>query len=129
MRPAAVGQKCPACARQPRSALAIGKPRHYVVAGSAGLAAAIAGGLALLLIRGGIGYGGILLPALLGYGIGRIVRWGAQHQTHRNFQVMAVTFGVIGGVLAGGGLALVNNPFGLLGVAAGGYFALRGLQR
>ena len=127
MRQAAVGQKCPRCARVPRSALAMGKPVHYLKGGAAGLAVALAGGFALM-ATGRFGVGSIFLPALLGFGVGRAVSWGAQRQTHRNFEIMAVVLGALGGVLAGGGLAVVNRPFSLLGVAAAGYLALRGLR-
>lgn len=129
MRQAAVGQKCPRCARVPRRAQALGKPIHYVKGGGAGLVVAVVGGFVLGFTRGAIGFGGILLPALLGFGVGRTVSWGAQRQTHRNFEILAVVLGVIGGILAGGGLAVVNRPFALLGVAAAGYFARRGLHR
>ena len=134
VRPAAVGQKCPACARQPRTALAMGKPKHYLVGGGAGLVVAVAGGLLLAMARSGFGYGTVILPALLGFGVGTVVRWGAQHQTHRNFQILAAVLGVLGGLLAGGlisaGLvAILNRPFALLGAAAAGYFAVRGLVR
>ncbi len=129
MRQAAVGQKCPRCARVPRSALAIGKPVHYIKGGAAGLAVAAAGGFAIALLRGGFGYGRILLPALLGFGVGRAVSWGAQRQTHRNFEILAVVLGVLGGVVAGGGLLIVNRPFAILGAVAAGYFAFRGLHR
>lgn len=128
MRPAAVGQKCPSCARQPRSALAVGKPQHYVKGGLAGLAVAVAGGLVLSQALGRIGFGGIILPALLGYAVGRAVRWGAQHQTHRNFEVLAISLAVVGAVVAGGGVAIVGRPFALLGVAFAGYTAWRALH-
>jgi hypothetical protein len=127
MRPAAVGQKCPSCARQPRSALAVGKPEHYLKGGGAGLVVAVAGGLLLSIALGRVGFGGIILPALLGFGVGRAVRWGAQHQTAQPFRVLAGVLGAFGGVLAGGGLAVLGAPFALLGVAAAAYFAIRGL--
>lgn len=127
MRQAAVGQKCPRCARLPRSAKAMGKPIHYVKGGGAGLAVALAGGL-LLMATGRFGFGSIFLPALLGFGVGKAVAWGAQRQTHRNFEMMAIALGVLGGFLAGGGLVIINRPFSLLGVAAAGYMALRGLR-
>lgn len=132
MRQAAVGQKCPRCARVPRRAMALGKPVHYVKGGGAGLAVAVAGGLLLAFAFGairGIGFGGIILPSLLGFGVGRAVSWGAQRQTHRRFEIMAVVLGVLGGVLARGGLAILGDPFAILAAAAAGYFALRGLHR
>lgn len=128
MRQAAVGQKCPSCAKLPRGALATGKPIHYVKGGLAGLGVAVVGGLAAAMLLSYVGFGGIIFPALLGFGVGRAVGWGAQRQTHRRFEIMAVVLGVLGGVIAGGGPFILNRPFALLGAVAAGYFALRGLR-
>lgn len=129
MRQAAVGQKCPACARLPKRARGLGKPVHYVKGGLAGLAVALVGGVAAFFLLGAVRFGGgIIVPGLLGFGVGRAVGWGAARQTHRRFEIMAVVLGVLGGFIAGGGLAVIGRPFALLGVAAAGYFALRGLR-
>ena len=132
MRQAAVGQKCPSCARLPRGARARGKPVHYVKATAAGLGLALIGGYLLWVLRSQIGFGAILLPALLGFGVGKAVGWGAQRQTQQPFAAMAVGFAVLGvvayPVLAGVLPALLRSPFSLLGVAAAGWFALRGLR-
>lgn len=128
MRQSAVGQKCPSCARMPRSARALGKPIHYVKAVGAGLAAAAAGGLVVGELLAMVRFGSILLLAMLGYGVGRAVGWGAQRQTSRPFAVIAVTLGTAAALLAGGPRLLTLNVFALLGVAAAGYFAWRGLQ-
>ena len=137
MRQAAVGQKCPRCAKLPRSALAAGKPVHYVKGGLAGLVTAVVGGAATFLLLGYIRFGTLILMGLLGLGIGRAVGWGAQRQTHRRFEIMAVALGVLGGLIAAGvpltvlaGQAgnLVRAPFLLLGIALAGYMALRGLR-
>ena len=132
MRQSAVGQKCPGCARLPRGARALGKPQHYVKATAAGLAVAVVGGYLLWQLRSQIGFGAILLPALLGFAVGKAVGWGAQRQSQQPFGGMAVAFAVVGVVLfpllAGALPLLVRNPFSLLGVAASGYFALRGLR-
>ena len=128
MRTAPVGQKCPSCARLPRAARARGKPAHYVKAIAAGAAVAVVGGLLLNQLLGAVRFGGILLPALLGFGVGRAVGWGAQRQSQQPFPALAIGLAVIGAVLAGGGLAIVGRPFALLGAAAAGYFALRGLN-
>ncbi|MDP9405715.1 MAG: hypothetical protein M3O86_03815, partial [Actinomycetota bacterium] len=77
MRQSAVGQKCPRCARLPRSARALGRPVHYLKAGVAGLAVAVVGGLALNAALGRVGFGSVILPGLLGFGVGRAVAWGA----------------------------------------------------
>lgn len=128
MRQAAVGQKCPRCAAVPRGARALGKPRHYAKGGGAGLAVAVLGGIALRLLLGAVGFGAILLPALLGFGIGRAVRWGAAAQSSQPFVVMAAVLGALGGVVTAGGPLVFARPFGLLGVAAAAWFAVRGLR-
>ena len=128
MRQSPVGQKCPSCARLPRSARARGKPMHYVRAIGAGAAVAVVGGLVLRQLLGAVGFGAILLPSLLGFGVGRVVGWGASRQTQQPFPAIAIGLAVIGSVLAGGGLGIVNRPFALLGVLAAGYFAQRGMQ-
>lgn len=128
MRQSPVGQKCPGCARLPRSARARGKPVHYVRAIGAGTALAIVGGLVLRQLLGAVGFGAILLPALLGFGVGRVVSWGASRQSQQPFPAIAIALAVVGAVIAGGGLGILNRPFALLGVAAAGYFAQRGLQ-
>jgi nitrate reductase NapE component len=132
MRQSAVGQKCPSCARLPRSARARGKPVHYFKATAAGLAVAVVGGFLLWNLRMSIGFGAILLPALLGFGVGKAVGWGAQRQSQQPFAGMAIGFAVFGVVLfpllAGALPWLLSRPFSLLGVAAAGYFALRGLR-
>lgn len=128
MRQAAVGQKCPSCAKIPLRARALGRPEHYIKATAAGLAVAVAGGLALNLLHSRVQYGSIILASLLGFGVGRVVSWGAQRQTHRPFEILAVVLGVVGGLIAGGGLAVLNALYALLAVAAAGYFALRGLR-
>lgn len=128
MRQSAVGQKCPRCAQVPRSARALGKPIHYVKAAGAGFGAAVVGGLVLFQLLRQMPFGRIILSAFLGFAIGRAVGWGAQRQQHRPFEVMAVGFGIVGALLASGGLARLDNPFTLLAVAAAGFFALRGLR-
>jgi hypothetical protein len=132
MRQSAVGQKCPDCARLPRGARARGKPVHYIKATAAGLAVALIGGYLLWALRVSIGFGAILLPALLGFGVGKAVGWGAQRQSQQPFAGMAVGFAVLGAGLfplwAAGLPWLLGRPFSLLGIVAAGYFALRGLR-
>lgn len=132
MRQSAVGQKCPRCAQVPRRARALGKPIHYVRAAAAGLPLAVVGGYVLLLLRGRMGFGAILLPALLGFAIGKAVGWGSHRQSQQPFAGMAVGFALLGTlvlpVVVGALPAMLTNPFRLLGVAAAVYFALRGLR-
>lgn len=126
VRPAAVGQKCPRCARNPRRARALGKPAHYLKGGGLGLVVAVGGGLAANLLLSQIPFGRVILSAFLGYGVGRAVGWGAAGQSQQPFLGIAIGLGVLGGLLAVGGVPA--SPFGLLGIAAAGYFAARGLQ-
>lgn len=110
----------------------MGRPEHYLKGGGAGLAVAIAGGLVLNAVLGQVGFGSVILPGLLGFGVGRAVAWGAAGQSQQPFLAGAIALGVLGGVLAGGvltvGLALLMRPFALLGVAAAAYGAARGLR-
>jgi hypothetical protein len=74
-------------------------------------------------------FGGIILPGLLGYGVGRTVAWGAAGQRQAPFPVIAVTLAVLGALVGIGGPLALRGPFSLLGIAAAGYFAYRGLHR
>lgn len=134
MRQAAVGQKCPRCARSPRRARALGKPQHYFKAIGAGLVVAVAGGLVthqLLLV---VPFGGLILSGVLGFGVGRAVGWGAQRQSQQPFLAIAVVLGVLGGLLAFAGPLLVSHPvtvarpFSLVAGVIAGAFAIRGLR-
>lgn len=130
MRQSAVGQKCPRCAAPARGARGLGKPVHYVRALGAGLAAAVAGGLVYRLLLGSVGFGRILLAVALGYGVGVVVRWGARGQTQPPWSAIAIGLAVTGIVVAYlPALALLVNPFALLGLAAAGYGAVLGLRR
>jgi hypothetical protein len=131
MRQSAVGQKCPSCARLPRSARARGKPQHYVKAIGAGLGVAAAGGTVLALMLATIGFGFLILSGLLGLAVGRAVSWGAQRQSQQPFAGIAVGCGVMGVAL---GLVIVfrtpvpPSPIVLLGYPIAGWLALRGLR-
>jgi hypothetical protein len=133
IRTAAVGQKCPTCAKPARSARALGKPQHYVRAIGAGLAVAIAGGVVYAQLLTLVRFGSIILAGLLGYLIGRVVRWGTRGQTQQPFAGIAIGLAVLGVVVA---FTLVyRNPlplrglFSILAYPFAGYAALRGLQR
>jgi hypothetical protein len=132
MRQSAVGQKCPDCAKTPRGARALGKPSHYVRAIGAGLGLAVVGGLVLVELLSVIRFGTIILSALLGYGVGRAVSWGAQRQSQPPFPAIAAACAVIGLLtaftVAWGGLGHLQSPWLLLGYAAVGFFAVRGLH-
>ncbi|MDQ3028979.1 MAG: hypothetical protein M3R09_02895 [Actinomycetota bacterium] len=128
LRQSVVGQKCPRCARNPRGTRALGKPVHYAKAVGGGLAVAVGGGVALWFALAALPFGGIILPGLLGYGVGRTVAWGAAGQRQAPFPVIAVTLAVLGALVGIGGPLALRGPFSLLGIAAAGYFAYRGLH-
>lgn len=131
MRTAAVGQKCPRCARTPRSARALGKPRHYVRAIGGGLAAAAAGGVAYAVLLRVLPFGSLILAGLLGYAVGRVVRWGTRGQTQQPFASIAVGLAVTAvlvGFVVVFGTPLPGRVFTLLAYPLAGWLALRGLQ-
>lgn len=87
---------------------------------------AVVGGIAVGYALGALPFGGIIFPSLLGYGVGRTVGWGAAGQRQTPFPAIAVTLAVLGALVATGGA--LRGPFSLLGMAAAGYFAYRGLH-
>jgi hypothetical protein len=133
MRTAAVGQKCPTCAKPARSARALGKPQHYVRAIGAGLAAAIVGGVVYAQLLALLPFGSIILAGVLGFGIGRVVRWGTRGQTQQPFGGIAIGLAVLAVAVAF--MVIYRNPLPLRGLLTllaypfAGYLALRGLQR
>jgi hypothetical protein len=132
MRTAAVGQKCPRCAKTPRSARALGKPRHYVRAVGAGLAAAIVGGIVYAQLLVVLRVGSLILAGVLGYAIGRVVRWGTGGQTQQPFASIAIGLAVTAVLVAFLAVFATPVPPGLLTIIAypiAGWLALRGLQR
>lgn len=92
--PSAVGQKCPGCAKQPRGARALGKPRQYVKGAAAGLGAALVGGV-LLYVVVGIGFLTLIASLAIGYGVGRAVQRGAEGNAAWPFAAIAVVLAVV----------------------------------
>lgn len=128
MYQAAVGQKCPDCARVPRSARALGKPAHYARAVGGGMAVALGGGLAMAELLRVVGFGVIILGALLGMLVGRAVSWGASRQAQQPFPGIAAGLAVAGVAVAfmSTGIGLVpGNIFLLLAYGAAGWVANR----
>jgi hypothetical protein len=111
----------------------LGKPKHYVRAIGAGLAAAIAGGFIYAQLLALVGFGSFILAGLLGYLIGRVVRWGTHGQTQQPFTGIAIGLAVLAVAVAF--TVIYRNPLplrGLLTILAypiAGFLALRGLQR
>lgn len=131
MRQSAVGQKCPACAKTPRRARARGRPMHYVKATGAGLGVSLLGGALTVVAVAQIRFGLIILAAATGFVAGRATAWGAQRQRQPPFPQIAAGSAVVGiaaAVAVLWGPAGFGNPWLLLGLAAAGYFAVRGLH-
>lgn len=74
---AVVGQKCPDCARRPRSARPAGRPRQWTKAGLYGAASAAGLGLVLPFVWQ-VGFFTLIISGVAGYGVGRAVRAGAE---------------------------------------------------
>lgn len=132
MRTAAVGQKCPRCARTPRSARALGRPRHYARAVGGGVAAAVVGGVVYAQLLATVRFGALIIAGLLGFLIGRVVRWGARGQTQQPFPGIAMGLAglaVAVAFLVGAGTLLPLRA-GLLVLAypVAAWLAMRGLQ-
>jgi hypothetical protein len=113
----AVGQKCPACARQARSARARGKPRQYVKGVAFGVAAAVPVAAALWAVLGIVGFFTWIASGVGGYGIARAVRAGAEGNAAAPFRAVAIGLAVVAveaawllgfGVLFPAGLGLVT---------------------
>lgn len=131
MRTAAVGQKCPRCARAPRSARALGRPVHYVRSVGGGLAAAIAGGVVYGLLLRSVGFGALILAGVLGYLIGRVVKWGARGQSQQPFVTIAgvlAALAIATAFVATFGTLLPLRGLVLLAYPVAVWLALRGLQ-
>lgn len=131
MRHSAVGQKCPACARLPRSARARGRPVHYLKAVAAALGVGLLGGAVTVVVVAQIRFGLIIFAAATGFFAGRVTAWGAQRQTQPPFPLIAAgsaVAGIAAAVFLLWGPQGFQNPWLLLGLAAAGYFAVRGLN-
>ena len=131
MRTAAVGQKCPRCARSPRSARAFGKPQHYVRAVGGGLLAAVVGGVVYAQLVATVRFGSLILAGVLGFLIGRVVKWGARGQTQQPF--LTIAMGLAGlavavAFLLGAGTLLPLRSLAILAYPVAIWLAMRGLQ-
>jgi hypothetical protein len=132
MRQSAVGQKCPACAKTPRRARARGRPAHYVKAAGAALGVGLLGGALTVVVVAQIRFGLIIFAAATGFFAGRAAAWGAQRQRQAPFPQIAVgaaVAGIASAVAVLWGPQGFQNPWLLLGLAAAGYFAVRGLHQ
>ena len=112
-----VGQKCPDCAKQPRSARAIGKPRQYAKAAGVGIVAAGIAGFVLSLLFTTVGFFTWIGSGIAGYLIARAVLWGSEGNRATPFLWIAIVLSaaavegawLVGfGVLFPGGLNLIT---------------------
>ncbi|HWB72815.1 MAG TPA: hypothetical protein VG452_11410 [Egibacteraceae bacterium] len=88
------------------------------------------GGVVLARVLVVLGVGIVILSALLGITVGRLVRWGTRGQTQQPFAATAVACALLG-VLVAGILAFatpVPNLWFLLAYPVAGWFAARGLH-
>ncbi len=110
-----VGQKCPACARQPKTARRQGKPQQYGKATAFGVLAA---GVAVLVLPFvfGLPFLSWIATGFVGFGIGHAVLTGAEGNRADPFRNLAVglavaavlgTFLIRYGVIVPGGLGFV----------------------
>lgn len=87
--PTSVGQKCPGCARQPRSARRQGKPDQYAKAIVFGLVGAGMGAFVLTLVLTSIGLFTWIAAGLVGFGVAGAVRRGAEGNGSDPFRYLA----------------------------------------
>jgi hypothetical protein len=92
---APVGQKCPACGRQPRTARAAGKPRQYVKAAAAGFGAAVGVAIGLAVLAMSLRFGVLIASGFGGYAVARAVHWGAESNRARPFEVLGYGLAVV----------------------------------
>jgi hypothetical protein len=131
MRQSAVGQKCPDCAKVPRSARALGKPVHYVKAVGGGLLTAALGAVLFIQLLSVVRFGTLILSAAVGFAVGRVVSWGAQRQTQPPFPQIAAgsaVAGIAGAFVFAFGTPVPGSIWLILAYAVAGYFAYRGVM-
>lgn len=130
-----VGQKCPNCARLPRSARQSGKPRQYTKAFAAGFGVVVVAAFALQFVIS-VGFGSVIGSGAAGYGVARAVLWGSEGNRADPFKYGAVALSLLlvatGWALWGGGIDGITrgltNIFALLTYAAAVYGAMLGFR-
>lgn len=126
VRRSSVGQRCPDCAGPSANARRPSRAGQYLRGGGPAAILAIAGGI----IVAQIGFGSIILAAVLGFGVGKLVSWGAGGDTEQPLPQIAVGIVLLG--IAIGSLAVHGSPIPpgltILAYPAGGWFAWRGLH-
>lgn len=122
---APVGQKCPACGKQERAAVARGKPRQYRKAVAAGAVTAVLGGILVPLVLN-IPFAGLIATGALGYAIAHAVLLGAEGNRadpFRNIAIGSALVMVAGALTVWAGSPLAGGLRGVLVYAAAAYGA------
>ena len=97
----------------------------------AGLGAALVGGVVYAQLLAVVRFGSLILAGVLGYLIGRVVRWGTRGQSQPPFSGIAITLAIVAIAVAtfvGYGTPLPSSVWGLIAYPIAGLLALRGLQ-
>lgn len=106
MQESAVGMKCPDCARLPRRARGVGRPKHVVKGALAGLGTATALSAGLIFL--GTGLFGFFIPIILGLLVGEVIsRASSRISTGPIVAISAIV--TLGGLLLGP--VVVGFPF------------------
>jgi hypothetical protein len=104
---------------------------HYVRSVGGGLAAAIAGGVVYGLLLRSVGFGALILAGILGFLIGRVVKWGARGQSQQPFVTIAgvlAALAIATAFVATFGTLLPLRGLVILAYPVAVWLALRGLQ-
>lgn len=125
-----VGQKCPECARQKKTAVRRGKPEQYARAIPTGLGAGAVSAFVLSLLYGNVRFLTAIATGFVAYGIGRAVLWAAQNnraEPFRRFTYVVAVGAAVGGWLIAGlpldRLFSLGPIFTYLGAAYGAWIA------
>lgn len=97
-----------------------------------GLLTAVAGGVLYAQLLAAFRFGSLILAGLLGFAIGRVVRWGTRGQTQQPFLGIAMGLAAVGVAIAflvGFGSPLPLRGLGILAYPVAVWLAMRGLQR
>lgn len=127
VRRSSVGQRCPDCAGPAASTRRPSRIAQYLRGGVPAAVLAVAGGI----IAAQITFGSIILSAVIGFGVGKLMSWGAGGEGDQPLPQIAVGIALVGlalGFTAFYGSPLPPGPITLLAYPAAGWFAWRGVN-